>query len=344
VPPAVLLQGLRSPEEPQRVRTVWHLFDVYGDGDPITQDVIAAAAPQPIAAGAGAGDLTWEAFVRELFARRRRQPATKADWAGLLALPAHKERLTTLHFEAYAYLTDAEVKSIVAATGDQEAGRMRRSARQRGWEMGKGPESRTQTMRTLPVFAKGLLADLMAINGCRPPRSTLFAAGDLKYRPDGRAQSISILQSQLSQECQAFVRAAMMLTIASIDHPVAPDVADQVIVQFEPAFLGCADDPFAPSRPSGADLPFVFPKPKRAPKVVYPENLRKSGMPDLVGALRVLVSHTGCVSSAETLRSVLPAFDHAAIQSMFTSQWAPGTLGGQPVDTYVTYMVQFTLR
>jgi Gram-negative bacterial TonB protein C-terminal len=349
VPPDVLLQALKSGEEFHRVRTIWHLFFLYGDGDPITQDVIAAAAPQPIAATATATaapattDLTWEAFARELFARRRGTPPAKADWAGMLALPAHKERVATLPFQAFAYLTDDEVKAIGAVDEDRNASRSRRSARRSEWETDKAPGARTQTMRTMPVLAKGLLGDLMAIHGCRAS-SNLFAAGDIKYRPDGRAQSISILQSQLSQECLAFVRAAMVLTIASVDNPVAPEIADRVMVLFEPAYLACADDPFPPSRPQGADLPFTRAKLTREPTPQYPNEMRRSGMPDLVVALRVLVSHTGCVSSAETLRSVLPAFDLAAIQSMFTSKWQPATLSGQPVDAYVTFSVLFRLR
>jgi hypothetical protein len=75
-----------------------------------------------------------------------------------------------------------------------------------------------------------------------------------------------------------------------------------------------------------------------------PPAVRRGGMPDLAVALRVQVSHTGCVSSAETMRSVLPAFDLAAIQSMFTAKWTPATLGGEPVDAYVTFIVRFTLR
>jgi TonB family protein len=143
----------------------------------------------------------------------------------------------------------------------------------------------------------------------------------------------------------AFVNAAMMLTIASLDHPVAPDLVDRVIVLLDPAFLACADDPFAPSHPRGADLAFVMPKVTREPRVQYPATLmRVAGMPDVVVTLRVRVTHTGCISSAETMRSVLPAFDLEAIQAMFGAKMTPATLGGEPVDTYVTYSVRFSLR
>ena len=122
-------------------------------------------------------------------------------------------------------------------------------------------------------------------------------------------------------------------------------MADRVLLLFEPAYLACADDPFTPIRPRGADLPFTRAKPTRRPTVSYPNEMRRSGMPDTRGrASGAGVSHTGCVSSAETFRSVLPAFDLAAIQSMFTTKWEPATLGGQPVDSFVTYSVRFSLR
>jgi hypothetical protein len=345
VPSSVLLRALKSDEEYQRVLAVWHLFFSNDEGDPIPEDVMAAAAPQPIAAGTPAGALTWDAFVRELFSRQRGTPATKADWAGMLALDAYKERVKKLNFRAHAWLTDAELNAIGAVRGDREADGMRRSARQRDWETLKVPEARTWNMRTMPVFAKGLLTDLMQIHGCRPSRAELFAAGDVKYRPDGRAQTISVSQTHMSGSCVAFVNAAMMLTIASLDHPVAPDLVDRVIVLLDPAFLACADDPFAPSHPRGADLAFVMPKVTREPRVQYPDTLmRVAGMPDVVVTLRVRVTHTGCISSAETMRSVLPAFDLEAIQAMFGAKMTPATLGGEPVDTYVTYSVRFSLR
>jgi hypothetical protein len=135
-------------------------------------------------------------------------------------------------------------------------------------------------------------------------------------------------------------------------------------VLLEPAFLACADDPFAPSQPRGAGLAFERPKVVREPKVKYPATgeLARSdrsgglgrpgdppsttsrGMPDVVVTLHVRVNHTGCVTGAETMRSVLPAFDLEAIHGMVNAQMTPATLGGQPVDANLTYSVEFSAR
>jgi hypothetical protein len=341
VPPAVLIRSLKSDVEHQRVLALWHLVDLQDEGDPIPEDVLAAAAPSAIAPGTPATEITWEAFVRELFARQRGAAAAKGDWAGMLAL-ADKKHVRSLAYDVYAYLTDAELKSIGAVRGDRAAGGYRRSARRGEWDTLKAPEARIYNMRTIPVFAKGLLADLMAINGCRPSGKSAFAAGEVKYHPDGRARTIAVTQAMLSKQCVAFVNAALTLTIASIDHPVAADLVDRVIVLLRSDFLACADDPFAPSQPRGADLEFVYPKVTREPKVVYPATmLQVRGMPDVVVTLRVGVSRTGCITSAETMRSVLPAFDLEAIHAMFGVKMTPATLGGEPVDTHVSYAVRF---
>jgi TonB family protein len=117
-----------------------------------------------------------------------------------------------------------------------------------------------------------------------------------------------------------------------------------VLVLFMPEFFACADQAVASSRPRGADLPFETPMPVIGPTVRYPEQFRRSGMPRLDVFLRVWVSHGGCVSGVETLRGVLPAFDIEAIESMVDAKMKPGTLGGEPIDSTITYMVTFSLR
>lgn len=363
VTPAAVLAGLTAAEESQRVRMLWYVVSLLGEGAPLPAEVIAAAAPRPIpanganpanAAPAGAADLTWEAFARELFARQRGTPATKADWAGLLMLSAHKARFSDVPFVAYGWLTDAEVDAIDAViTGRRGEADKARTASRRDREKERIDKPPTQSTRTIPVFAKGLLADLMTVSGCHPPKNSafvtrdmqmLFAAAEMKYKADGRPAGLSIVQASLSPECLAFVRAALTLTIASVDHPVLPDLTDLVLVLFMPEFFACADQAVASSRPHGADLPFATPMPLVGPTVQYPEQFRRIGMPKLDVFLRVGVSHGGCVSGVETLRGVLPAFDIEAIEAMFNAKMKPGTLGGEPIDTTITYMITFSLR
>ncbi len=135
------------------------------------------------------------------------------------------------------------------------------------------------------------------------------------------------MQASLSPECLAFVRAALTLTIASVDHPVLPELTDLVLVLFTPEFLACADEAFAPSRPRGADLAFERPMTGERAEGAVSRAVPPHGMPRLDVFLRVWVSHSGCVSGVETLRGVLPAFDLEAIESLFTAKMTPAHAG-----------------
>ena len=53
------------------------------------------------------------------------------------------------------------------------------------------------------------------------------------------------------------------------------------------------------------------------------------------------LSHTGCVASVETVRSLHPVFDLVAIQGMFSARYKPMRINGEPVDTVLNYSVPF---
>jgi TonB family protein len=340
VPAAVLMQGLQSADVRHRSAVIWHLFFATTAGDAIPDEVAAAAAGKPIAAGTTARDLTWDDYGRELLARFRGSRPTEADWAGLISLPENGTSAYGLPLEAYARMTNAELKAIGAVRGDNKAGLLRRSGRD-AKRTDREVEARTLVMRTIPIFAKGLIADMLALSDCRPPSDTHFAAGNVTYRPDGRPERIGLIQSPMSNDCQAFVRGMMVLTIASTDHPVAPDSADYVLLPFERKFLECADDPFAPARPRELDMTYEPPRDARVPAPTYPEAARRANTSGGVVRVRASVSHTGCVTGAETIRSVHPLFDFAAIQAMIQGRYTPAKINGTPVDSFVNWSMQF---
>ena len=168
-------------------------------------------------------------------------------------------------------------------------------------------------MRTIPVFAQGLIGDMLAVNGCRPPSDAAFRGGQ-RHVSSGRprAQSIEVIQAAMSKECQAFVRGMMMLTIASPDHPIVPELADHVLMLFDRQFLECADDPFPPVRPRGTNMTYEAPRAARVPDAIWPEAARRVNTSGGVVRMRAAISHAGCVTSVETVRSVHPIFDLAA--------------------------------
>ena len=109
MPPAALLAGLTAAEESQRVTMLWHVFTLSGEGAPLPEDVIAAAAPRPIARGRRRRG----PHLGSVRARAVRAAARHGRDQGGLGGPAGAPRAQgapdrALPFLAYAWLTDAE--------------------------------------------------------------------------------------------------------------------------------------------------------------------------------------------------------------------------------------------
>ena len=180
------------------------------------------------------------------------------------------------------------------------------------------------------------------MTGCRTPTEQHFAAGEVSYRPTGGPQQITLAQTTpLSKECDRFVSAMMKLSIAAGERPITPDSIDRILLLFDRQYLACADDPFPPIRPRfGPNSTIVRPQRKRGADIQYPPLAQRNKL-DGVVVLGVRISHTGCVASAETMRSVNPLLDFAAIQGVFTARYTPTLVDGQPVESYMTYSVTF---
>jgi TonB family protein len=98
------------------------------------------------------------------------------------------------------------------------------------------------------------------------------------------------------------------------------------------------------NRLRGGDLAFEFPKRKIQPRLQYPQEYQRLGLPDTEVFLRARVSHTGCISGGETLRSAQPAFDLEALRALFEAKMSPATLGGQAVDSTISYGFRFSMN
>lgn len=108
--------------------------------------------------------------------------------------------------------------------------------------------------------------------------------------------------------------------------------------------LACAADPFPPTRPRiHPESTIVPPDRKRPARMTYPDAAQRGRIEGTV-LLGVRLSYTGCIGVAETLRSADPMLDLAAIRGVFSAAYTPTLLDGQPVETFITYTVNFDLR
>jgi len=193
------------------------------------------------------------------------------------------------------------------------------------------------------VFAQGLLSDLMTTTGCRQSGAVPYVAGSLKYRADGGPEQVTLMFDSLSKECQTFLGALMALNVALPSYAARPETEDHVFVYLDRRSIACADHPFPSGGPHAGSVKMEPPTLLRRPRVFNPpsmKNVRRVKTEFVMLGLQL--SHTGCVSSATTVRSAQPAFDLEAITSMFPAQWTPAKADGQPVNTHVLFAVSFT--
>ena len=251
---------------------VWHLFHSIDEGDQVAEE-----------AARGRGAETWRGERGGRgphLGRLRPRDAGARAWRG-----AHESGLGRCDcarrerhprqggFRRGRSVSDARrAESPRAARGFSQPELARRGGRKAKRRKRDGL-SRTQVMRTIPVFAKGLLADLFEVTGCRPPNESYFAVGDVTYRPEGGAQRISLVQTTLSKPCEAFVGILMKLTIALAERPITPEFADRIVLLFNRQYLACADDPFPPKQPKvGPNSTIVPSRRTRQGNFVYPPN------------------------------------------------------------------------
>jgi hypothetical protein len=339
ISPNVVQRALSSEDAAVRASTALFLIRAHREEDSLTEDVLKLAAPKPIAEAAGP---TWEDFARELFARQRGAAPTNVDWSAFLRAEVTRDAELHLPYHALGLLTDAEVKVLEPLPAYVNLPARRDEVRKGTWIDYFKPQARTTMIRTFPVFAPGLMKDLMAVTGCHANSDVPYVAGSLTYRADGGPERVTLMFDTLSNGCQAFLGALMALNVALPSYAALAATEDHVFVYLDRRAITCVDNPFPGGGPVPAGAKIQLQKVQRQPKVTYPPSMmdrRRTKNDNVMVGLRI--NHAGCVSSAMTARSVTPAFDLAAITSMFSAQWTPATADGRPIPSYWTVTVSF---
>lgn len=324
-PEPALLRALSSREGRLRELTLWALAYAAADGDPVAPAVREAArTPQD------AGEPTWEQFGGELLSRVLGATPTPRDWVGLMRRDYTKNGISVALFP---WLTKPEIEIIAGARGDKDAAeRLQRSMRD-GRDGLLQKESRLNRLRTLESMAPGFIADLIAVTGCKPMGRGFFAAAELAYTPDGRPRAASVLDQNLSPACQAAIRSGIALTIPGEGRAISAAARDVVVLLFEPQLLSCAALPAGPRPPAaapGAKRTFAPAKSTWEEPYDYPAAMRKSAISGTV-LVDLAISHTGCVTSAQTRRSLGPAIDLSVVQAASRWRFTPASIDATPV-------------
>ena len=76
---------------------------------------------------------------------------------------------------------------------------------------------------------------------------------------------------------------------------------------------------------------------------LYPEAARRIRLPGFV-ILECIIDQTGHIRDAHVVRSSFAAFEQPALDAVYQWQFAPGTLGGRPVDVQFDLKVTFQVN
>ena len=320
---ALLADALHAPLASVRQESVWFVLQALVSKRRVPATVVgAAAAPYD-------GASTWEAFGRELIARRGK-PVAGQDRHDLIRTngPEHLADLRVL--AAAPQLASAELDAV-AALGVKPR------------EPFADIHRRIADARTVPALAPGIVGATLRAANCRSTPNGL-ARATLIYAEDGMTRRVSVDPVGLSRECQNAWAALAKTTVADSTEPLRPE-GQIVMLPLNDDFVGCADAAAGSPRSVQSLMStdhVTVPRKIRDVKPDYPLEAQGRRIQGVV-IIEAVISRTGCVSSARLLRS-LPYLDDPAMIAVSAWKWEPTRVNGIAVPLIMTVTVNFKLN
>jgi TonB family protein len=320
---ALFVDALNAAQAHVREETVWFVLQmIVGKFNLPARIVDAAAASRE-------GAAAWEAFGRELIARRGKPP-DGSDRRQLIETQGRTHMSDIYRIAAAPQLTAAERSAAAAlATAPREPF--------------ADADQRVAFARTTPALVPGAIAGTLRGADCRASGS-LVARATMVYASDGFPLHVSVNPTGLSRQCLAAWTAIARTTPADEAEPVRED-GQGLMLPLNPDFIACADAAAAPE----PDTPRLVPTSRIAPprktkdvKPDYPSEAMNQRIQGVV-VLKGIVSRSGCVSSLRLVRSI-PGLDAAAMAAVSRWKFEPTLLDGVPVSVVMTVTVNFTLQ
>jgi TonB family protein len=331
----VIVEALTSANPVIRQETVWAVVKKLAGGRHVPEPILDAALRATDESGAGASP-TWEAFGRELVARRYRQVRTPSR-AVLIASEAASHRSDARLIATFKELTPGERGALSETLGATLSENPPEAPEQ---------ERRGQpVMRTLAIPWPALLPDLLQVSGC-PIADTLRAgAFEIDYRPDGRPLSVGVIPYDLPPTCKPALEALARMTLADVAYDIVEGDKQLVVVLVSNEQLAClpeALEPEAGGERIGAGR-ITQPAKIRDVRPAYPETLVRSRVQGVVVA-EAIISRTGCPGSVKVMKSVHALLDFEAVKAVSRWRFTPTLLNGAPVPVVMTVTVNYTLK
>jgi len=202
--------------------------------------------------------------------------------------------------------------------------------------------SRSRLVRPL---TSGVLADVLAIAGCRP-RPDQVLEFDVRYRPSGQPRNIStpIMLAEATAECQQAAMLLAALDVAPGDGPVPAERSDLVIIGLRPDDIECKRAPLTLSpRPTPPTNFVLAPRKIRNVTPVFPADLLEQQIQGRV-IVEAVISVEGCVTEAMVVRSTNHGFDASALTAVSQWRYEPALLNGTPVPVVMTVTTNYAFQ
>jgi TonB family protein len=343
---AIIRKGLASPSPAVRDATIWFVVSDARAGRAIRAADLKSAM-NSTQATPPTDETEWGAFGRELIARRFGK-ADVTDGSGAIRRHALKNRSDASALVSGSKLTNDERAALREVLPRLFSDRAVKPGQPADPLEAEANPALLPT-RTFPTVAPGLFASLLDALGCTPPSDLLaFGAARILYQLDGRPSALAADTRTLPKACVPFIGYLARLTVSQPDQPVLNGIPQWLFMAMDKDAIACAEEGVARSSASRVAEPvtagrITVPRKTKDVRPVYPQTMQRAGISGTV-IIRTTITATGCIGSAEVLRSVELPLDLAAMRAVSGWRFEPALLDETPVPVILTVTVGFRLQ
>jgi TonB family protein len=281
---------------------------------------------------AGPADATGAARIAREVLTRQASGKPGLDLAPLFAPLIETHWSDLIAVARTSPLSDAERAALRKLLGEEFPRREKSS---------KAPEPTGPAIRTIPALWPGFLESLLAAAACVPKNdASSTGAIMVDYRVNGTPEKLSLIETNLSPECQRVLTTMARLTLAD-STPSRERRRELLLLPLNADSIACVGTPVdtGQTRVRGRITP---PKKIRDVKPIYPAGAQQKRVQGTV-VLEAMISETGCVSHAKVIRGI-DGLNFAALQAVLRWRFAPTLVGARPTPVMMTVTVNFSLE
>jgi TonB family protein len=248
-------------------------------------------------------------------------------------------------YPLYTFLTRSEREAFEA----HEVLSKRDEARSKARQLSSDPSSDIRTIRTIGAFPTAYVADVLRQTGCQPGNSQQLAGVVVRYNEAGHVQELRPVATTLPPACDKAARYISRAGVLPAPWNMKPGARELLLVSMNDAALQCLAEAPSPAT-KGSTKPAVrvggdIKPPKKIQDVrpQYPPDALAAGQQGSV-ILESQLTRSGCVRSAEVLKSAGTQLDIAALRAVGQWRFTPTLVRGEPVPVTLTVTVQFVTR